>query len=223
MFFDSLKMAWAEIRRGADKFLARTGRKHATVTKLGIYSTYSPRSSVHFLARCSNFCKPLKKNQKVVRPNRSPRQQWLPRRTKNGDLSIVFFFPVQVTGGSPTEPDPENRVVDQDTGSPGRPVSSGLQVPDEQGTVIQEQDLLGELPAAFFLKNILQLHQQRWVIIRVDSLALWKIINEEDAVLNPKNRGENFSSGFLHSEFLGRGGVSRYAATPLMVAFVFVS
>jgi len=50
-----------------------------------------------------------------------------------------------------------------------------------------------------------------------DSLALWKIINEEDAVLSPKNRGENFSSGFLHSEFFG-GGVSRYAATPLIVA-----
>ena len=33
----------------------------------------------------------------------------------------------------------------------------------------------------------------------------------------PKNRGENFSSGFLHSDFLG-GGVSRYAATPLIVA-----
>ena len=33
----------------------------------------------------------------------------------------------------------------------------------------------------------------------------------------PKNRGENFSSGFLNSEFLG-GGVSRYAATPLIVA-----
>jgi hypothetical protein len=31
-------------------------------------------------------------------------------------------------------------------------------------------------------------------------LALWKIINEGDAVLIPKNRGENFSSGFLHSE-----------------------
>ena len=28
-------------------------------------------------------------------------------------------------------PDPENRVDDQNTGSPGRPVSSGLQVPDE--------------------------------------------------------------------------------------------
>jgi hypothetical protein len=37
-------------------------------------------------------------------------------------LSIVFS--VQGTGGSPTE----SRVGDQDTGGPGRPVSSGLQV-----------------------------------------------------------------------------------------------
>ena len=29
-------------------------------------------------------------------------------------------------------PDPENRVGDQDIGSPGRPVSSGLQVTGEQ-------------------------------------------------------------------------------------------
>jgi len=50
-----------EVRRGADKNLARPGRKQATATKLGIYSTYSPRSSIHFLARCSNICKPLKK------------------------------------------------------------------------------------------------------------------------------------------------------------------
>ena len=33
----------------------------------------------------------------------------------------------------------------------------------------------------------------------------------------PKNRDENFSSGFLHSEFLG-GGVNRYSSNPLMVA-----
>jgi len=50
-------------------------------------------------------------------------------------------------------------------------------------------------------------------------LALWKIINEEDTVFIPKNLGEEFSRGFLHSEFLG-GGVSRYAATPLIVALV---
>ena len=50
---------------------------------------------------------------------------------KNGNLSIVFS--VQGSGGSPTGPDPENRVGDQDIGSPGRPVSSGLQVPGEPG------------------------------------------------------------------------------------------
>jgi len=50
---------------------------------------------------------------------------------ENGDLSIVFS--VQGTGGSPMGPDPENRVGDQDNGSPGRPVSSGLQMPSEPG------------------------------------------------------------------------------------------
>ena len=84
---------FAAVRGGADKSLARTGRKKATANKLGIYSTYSPRSSINFLARCSNFCKPLNKIQKVVRPTRSPRQQWPPRRKKNGELSIVFFSP----------------------------------------------------------------------------------------------------------------------------------
>ena len=42
-------------------------------------------------------------------------------------------FSVQGTGGSPTGPDPEIRVGHQDIGSPGRPVSSGLQVPRESG------------------------------------------------------------------------------------------
>jgi hypothetical protein len=38
---------------------------------------------------------------------------------------------VQGTGGSPTWPDLENSVGYQDTGSPSRPVSSGLQTPGE--------------------------------------------------------------------------------------------
>ena len=80
------------------------------------------------------------------------------------------------------------------------------------GIVMQEQDPIGEIPLAFFLQNILQLHQQRWVTFRVDSLALWKIINEEDTVLIPTNRGEKFFSGFLHSEFFGAG---RPAILPL--------
>jgi hypothetical protein len=40
---------------GADKSLAQPGTKHAIATKLGIYSTCSPWSSIHFLAHCSKF------------------------------------------------------------------------------------------------------------------------------------------------------------------------
>jgi hypothetical protein len=44
-------------------------------------------------------------------------------------LSIVFS--VQGSGGSPMGPDQKNWVGEQDTGSTGRPGSSGLQVPGE--------------------------------------------------------------------------------------------
>jgi len=100
------------IQGNADKFLAQQGRKQATAIKLGIYSTYSPRSSILLLARCSNFCKPLKKKkiQNFVLPTWFPRRQWPRCRTKNGYLSIVSS--IQETVGSPTGPDPQNRVGD---------------------------------------------------------------------------------------------------------------
>jgi len=85
----------------------------------------------------------------------------------------------------------------------------GCKCPVSRGIFIQEQDHLGELSEAVLLQSVHQLHQHRSVILRVDSLALWKTINEEDAVLVPKNLGENFSSGFLHSECLGRGETLR--------------
>jgi hypothetical protein len=51
----------------------------------------------------------------------------------------------------------------------------------------------------------LQLHQQRWLILRVDSLAFWKIINDEDAVLFPPKR-------FCTRNFLGRSeSLCRYS------------
>ena len=81
----------------------------------------------------------------------------------------------------------------------------GCQYSVIRSIVVQEQDHLGEFSAAFFFQNVLHLHQQRLVILRVDSLALWKIINEEDAALIPKNWNANFSSGFLQSEFYGAG------------------
>jgi hypothetical protein len=79
----------------------------------------------------------------------------------------------------------------------------GCKCPVSRDIVVQEQDLLGELPAPFLLQNVLQLHQQRSVILCVNSLAFWKIIKEEDDVLIPNFRGEKFSSGFLRTEFLG--------------------
>ena len=83
---------------------------------------------------------------------------------------------------------------------------------------VQEQDPLGDLPAAFFLQNVLQLYQQRWVIFRVVSLALWKTINENYAVLIPKIEARTFQRIFAIRNFLGRGGLSRYAPTLLTVA-----
>jgi len=47
-----------KVRGGADKSLARPGRKQATANKLWIYSAYYLRSKIYFLARCSNLCKP---------------------------------------------------------------------------------------------------------------------------------------------------------------------
>ena len=43
-------------------------------------------------------------------------------------MATFQLFPFQGTGGSPMGSDPENRVGDQDTGSPGTPVSFGLKV-----------------------------------------------------------------------------------------------
>jgi len=37
----------------------------------------------------------------------------------------------------------------------------GCKCPASWGIVVQEQDPHGELPASFFLQNVLQLHQQR--------------------------------------------------------------
>jgi hypothetical protein len=55
--------------------------------------------------------------------------------------SLAIFFSIQGTGGSPTGPDPENRVGDQDIGSSGRPVSSGFQVPGETFLLGMAKDL----------------------------------------------------------------------------------
>ena len=69
--------------------------------------------------------------------------------------TFQLFFSAQGIGGIPKGPDPKNRVGDQDIGSLDRPVSSGLQVPDEPGYCAITRHTW------FFLQNVLQLHQQR--------------------------------------------------------------
>jgi len=143
-------------RRGANKSLARSGTKQATANKLGIYSKYTPRSSINFLASCSNLCKLLKKNQEVVRPTRSPRQQWPPRRTKNGDLSIIFQSREQVV----VRQGQIRRIgwVIKIFEAQVEQFHLGCKCPVSRGIVVQEQDHIGDLPAEFFLQNALQLH-----------------------------------------------------------------
>ena len=200
----SAKRILVKIRQGADNSLARPGRKQAKVTKLGIYSTYSPRSSIHFLARFSNFCKPLKKKIRKLSVQsgvHGSNDHSVGRKMANFQLFFQSREQVVVRRMGWMVETLEAQVAQ---------LLLGCKFPVSRGIVVQEQDTLGDLPAAFSLQNVLQLHQQRWIILRVDSLALWEVINEEDAVLIPKNRGENFSSGFLHSEFFGAG----WAAMP---------
>jgi hypothetical protein len=65
-FYFQKLIKYEYIRGGADKSLARPRMKQATATKLGIYSTYFPRSSIHFLASCSNFPKPHEKKIRIL-------------------------------------------------------------------------------------------------------------------------------------------------------------
>jgi len=59
----------------------------------------------------------------------------------------------------------------------------GFKWPLSRVIYMQEQDTLVEIPGLFFLQNIIQLLHLKLVILRVDSLALWKIINVENSVL----------------------------------------
>ena len=155
-----------EIWGGADKSLARPGRKQATAIKLGIYSTYSPRSSINLLAHCSNFRKPLKKFQKVVRQPGLNGSNDLCVRQKMATFQLFFQSREQVV----VQWCQIRRIgwVIKTLGAQVGQFLLGCKCPVSRE---QEQGPFGDIPAAFFLQNVLQLHQQRSVILGVDSLA----------------------------------------------------
>jgi len=160
MTLDS-KLCTDNVRGGADKSLARPGRKQATATKLGIYSTYSTRRSVHFLARCSNFCKPLKKKSECC-PSKQVSAAAMTSATEEKSRPFKCFFfqsreQVVARWGQTRGIGCVIKTLEAQAGQ----FLLGCKCPVSRGIVVQEQDHLGELPAAFFLKNVLQLHQQR--------------------------------------------------------------
>jgi len=58
----------------------------------GCWQVLSPtKKEISHSDQILSFASRSKTIQNVVRPTRSPRQQWPPCRTKSGDLSIVFF------------------------------------------------------------------------------------------------------------------------------------
>ena len=70
------------------------------ITAFGVLELYLPgcwqilspnRKETGYSDQTLNFASHSERIQKFVRLTRSPQQQWPPRRTKNGNLSIVFF------------------------------------------------------------------------------------------------------------------------------------
>ena len=145
------------LRGGADKSLAQSGRKKATVTKLRIYSTYSPRTSIHFLAHCSNFCKPLKKISEGCPFNQvsgaaitsASDEKWLP---------FNCFFQsrehVVVQRGQIWRIGWVIKTLEAQVGE----FLLDCKCLVSRGIVVQEQDPCSDLSAAFFFQNVLQLH-----------------------------------------------------------------
>jgi len=132
---------------GAGKSLALPGRKQATVTKIGIYSTYSPRSSIHFLARWSNFCKPLKRNSEGYLYN----QVFAATMTSTSDKKLrpsnCFFQSrelVVVRWGQIRRIGWVIKTLEAQV----RQFLLGCKWPVRRGIVTQEQDPLGDLTAA---------------------------------------------------------------------------
>jgi len=138
----------------ADKSLARPGRKQATETKLGIYSTYSTRSSIHFLARCSKFCKPFKKNSEGCPSNQvsaaamtsASNEKWRPFNRFFQSREQVVLLQGQIRG--------IRWVIKKLEAQVGQ-ILPGCKCSVSRGTVVQEQDPFGDLSATFFLQNVL--------------------------------------------------------------------
>jgi len=156
----SLELRLQAIRWGADNSLSRPGRKQVTATILGIYSTYSPRSSIYFLALCSNFCKPLNKISECCPSNQVSAAARTSASEEIWQPFNCFFQSMEQVVARRGQIRRIGWVINTVEAQVGQ-FLLGCKCPVSRGFVVQGQDPLGELPAAFFLQNVLELHQQR--------------------------------------------------------------
>jgi len=160
-----------------------------------------PTKLNNFLAPYSNFCKPLKIIQKFVLSTSSPRPHWPPLRTKMAIFYFVFQSKEQVVfrRGRIRRIGWVIKTLEAQLGH----LLLGWMCSVRRSIFVQKRDHHGEIPASFFFQNIPQLYQQRWVIFRVDNLALWKIVDEEGHVLIPKFKARIFPANFSVGIFWG--------------------
>jgi len=140
---------------GADKFLARPGRKQFTATKLGIYSTYSPSSSIHFLARCPNLFKALKKHSKGCPSNQVSATAMTSASDEKWRPFNCFFQSreeVVIRRGQIRRKGWVIKIFEALVGQFLLGVSRDV--------VVQGKNPLGDFLASFSLQNVLQLHHQ---------------------------------------------------------------
>jgi len=140
--------------------LARPGRKQATAIKLGIYSTYSLRSPINFLFLCSFTSHSNKKFRNLsVQPGLHGCNDLPVGKKMVSEYSTYFQSREQVVvrRGQIRRMGWVIKILEAQVGQ----FLMGCKCPVSRGIVIQEQNPLGEIPAAFFLQNALQFHQQR--------------------------------------------------------------
>jgi len=113
------------------KILSSNRNLTTTANELVFYSTYYPRSSVHFLAPCSKCCKPLKLIHACVCPHNYFSTAAVTFTSDKND-DHLFSFSVDGSSGIQSGSDLESWVGGQDIGRPLIPVSSGLYVLREQ-------------------------------------------------------------------------------------------
>ena len=115
------------------------------MTKIGIYSTYSPQSSIHFLVHCSNFCKLLKKNSEGCPSNQisaAAMTSTLDEKLRPFNCFFQSREQVVVRQGQIRRIRWVIKTLEAQVGQ----FLLGCKYPVSWGIVVQEQDALGDLP-----------------------------------------------------------------------------